>query len=150
MNKSWGQRRAGAGTLHQQWHGKVASDIRGGPFPPDRSSLDRLLQLHQCEEMDRGGPEHTFHKRLRTMAGGKESSRGMQHGTANVEAPKAAGKGCLQPGPVRQGNTSDGFQGFPHGKVKVLGSLSEIGREAGTEDIGNLRKGKAGAEESGF
>ena len=84
------------------------------------------------------------------MAGGKESSRGMQHGTANVEAPMAAGKGCLQPGPVRQGNTSDGFQGFPHGKVKVLGSLSEIGREAGTEDIGNLRKGKAGAEESGF
>ena len=95
--------------------------------------------------MDWGGgePEHTFHKRLRTMSGGKESSRGMQHGTPNVEAPTAAGKGCLQPGPVRHGYTSDGLQGFPHGKVKVLGSFSEIGRGAGMEDIRDLRKGKA-------
>ena len=50
----------------------------------------------------------------------------------------------------RERERDDEFQDFPHGKVKVLGSLSEIGRGAGTEDIGNLRKGKTGAEESGF
>ena len=45
MNVSWGQRRAGAGIVHHQWHGKVASDVRRRPPPPDRSNLDGLLQL---------------------------------------------------------------------------------------------------------
>ena len=84
------------------------------------------------------------------MAGSKESSRGMQHGTLNVEAPTTARKGCFQLGQVRHGYTNDGFQGFPHGKVKVLGNFSEIGMGAGTEDTRDLRKGKAGAEKSGF
>ena len=84
------------------------------------------------------------------MAGGKERSRGMQHGTPNVEAPTTTGKGCLQPGPVRQGYTGDGFQGFPHCKVTIHGNFSEIGRGAGTEDIRDLKKGKEGVEESSF
>ena len=45
MNESWKQRRAGTGTVHHHWHGKVASDIRRCPPPPDRSNLDGLLQL---------------------------------------------------------------------------------------------------------
>ena len=91
-----------------------------------------------------GEPKHIFHKRLRTMSGGKKSSRSMQHGTSNVEA---AGHGCWEGMPSARTSqtwyTNDGFQGFPHGKVKVLGSFSEIGRGAGTEDIRDLRKGKA-------
>lgn len=69
------------------------------------------------------------------MAGGKESSRGMQHGTANVEASTTAGKACLQPRAVRHGYTNNGFKGFSHGKVKVLSGLNKIGRRAGAEDM---------------
>ena len=66
-----------------------------------------------------------------------------------LRSPQLLGRGCLQPGPVRHGYTSDGFQGFPHGKVKVLSSFSEGGQVQRTQETLGI-KGKAGAEESGF
>ena len=95
-------------------------------------------------------PEYDLHKRLGAVTGGNESGRGMQHSTADVEAPTAARERCLQPRPVGHGYTSYGFYGLPHGKVQFFSSLSEMGKRTGTKDIGDLWESQARAEKSCF
>ena len=67
----------------------------------------------------------------------------MAYDTAKVEATAATWERGLQPAPVRHWATNDGLQGAVDGTVKLGSSVLDMAGRAGTEDEGDLGKGKA-------
>ena len=68
-------------------------------------------------------------------------------GTAEVEATTTAGKGHLQPRPVRHWDTRDGLQGITDALIELLDCVTDVRKRASAEDKRNLRKSQTRVKE---